>query len=53
MLLSNCSACGKKKLRLIKNESNDLAKRTTSDIILKDRVYEIAISPEYDGYKKD
>ena len=30
--------------------SKDLAKRTISDKILKDRVYEIAINPNYDEY---
>ena len=32
--------------------SNDLAKRTASDEILKDRVYEIVINPKYDGYQR-
>ena len=30
----------------------DLAKRTISDKILKDRAYETAINPKYDGYKR-
>ena len=32
--------------------SEDLAKRTVSDNILKDRAYEIAINPKYDGCKR-
>ena len=32
--------------------SKDLAKRTISEKILKDRAYKIAINPKYDGYKK-
>ena len=31
--------------------SNDLVKRTASDKILKDRAYEIALNPKYDGYQ--
>ena len=34
------------------SDSSDLAKRTTSDKILKDRAYKIAISPNYDGYQR-
>ena len=30
--------------------AKDLAKRTNSDKVLRDRVYEIALSSEYDGY---
>ena len=30
----------------------DLAKRTTLDKILKERAYEIAIYPKYDGYQR-
>ena len=32
------------------SESKDLAKRTISDKILKDRPYETARNPGYDGY---
>ena len=32
-------------------DSKDLAKRTISDKILKDRAYELAINPKYDGYQ--
>ena len=32
-------------------DDNDLAKRTVSDRILKDRAYKIAINPKYDGYQ--
>ena len=34
------------------SESENLANRTIPDKILKERAYEIAISPKYDGYKK-
>ena len=34
------------------SDSKDLAKRTVSCRILKDRVYEIAINPKYDGYQR-
>ena len=34
------------------SDSKDLAKRTISDKILKDRVYEIAINPKYDGHQR-
>ena len=34
------------------SDSNDLAKRTISDKILKDRAYEIARNGEYDGYQR-
>ena len=34
------------------SDSKDLAKRTVSYRILKDRVYEIAINPKYDGYQR-
>ena len=30
----------------------DLTKRTVSDQVLKDRAYEIAMNPKYDGYQK-
>ena len=33
-------------------DSKDLAKRTGSDRILKDRAYEIAINTKYDGYQR-
>ena len=33
------------------SESKNLANRTIPDKILKERAYEIAISPKYDGYK--
>ena len=33
------------------SDIKDLAKRTISNNILKDRVYEIAINPKYDGYQ--
>ena len=33
-------------------DSNDLAKRTASDKILKGRAYEIALNPQYDGHQK-
>ena len=32
-------------------DNKDLAKRTVSDIFLKDRAYEIAKNPKYDGYE--
>ena len=34
------------------SDSNDLAKRTISEKILKDRAYEIARHGEYDGYQR-
>ena len=34
------------------SESKDLAKRTVSDKILKERVYKTAISPKYDRYHR-
>ena len=34
------------------NDAVDLAKRTVSDRILKDRAFEIAINPKYDGYQR-
>ena len=34
------------------SESKDLAKRTISDKILKDRAYEIARNRKYDGYQR-
>ena len=34
------------------SDSKDLAKRTISDNILKDRAYEIARNREYDGYQR-
>ena len=34
------------------SDSKDLAKRTVSDKILKDRAYEVAINRKYDGYQK-
>ena len=34
------------------SDSKDLAKTTISDKILKDRAYEIAINPKYDGYQR-
>ena len=30
----------------------DLAKRTVSDKVLKNRAYEIVINPRYDGYQR-
>ena len=30
----------------------DLAKRTASDKVLKDKVFDIAKSPKYDGYQR-
>ena len=33
-------------------DSKDLAKRTISEKILKDRAYEIAINGKYDGYQR-
>ena len=35
------------------SDSKDLGKRTILDKVLKDRVYEIAINPKYDGYIKE
>ena len=35
------------------SDSNDLAKRTISDKILKGRAYKIAINPKYDYIKED
>ena len=32
--------------------SKDLAKRTVSDNVLKDRAYEIALNPRYDRYQR-
>ena len=32
-------------------DSKGLAKRTLSDKVLKDRAYEIALNPKYDGYQ--
>ena len=32
--------------------SKDVAKRTVSDKVLKDRAYEIAINPKYVGYQR-
>ena len=32
--------------------SKDLAKKTVSGTILKDRPYEIALNPKYDGYQR-
>ena len=34
------------------SDSKDLAKRTVSDKILKNRAFEIAINPKYDGYQR-
>ena len=34
------------------SDSKNLAKRTISDKILKDRSYEIAINSKYDGYQR-
>ena len=34
-------------------DSNDLAKRTISDNILKDRAYKIARNRNYDGYQRE
>ena len=34
------------------SDSNDLAKRTISDKILKDRAYKIARKRKYDGYQR-
>ena len=33
------------------SDGKDLAKRTQSDKVLKDKAYEIANNPEYDGYE--
>ena len=33
-------------------DSKDFAKRTISDKILKDKAYEIALNPKYDGYQR-
>ena len=32
--------------------SKDLARRTVSDKVLKDRTYEIALNPKYNGYQR-
>ena len=40
-----------KGLIIVNSFSNSSAKRTVSDKIFKDRAYEIAISPKYDGYQ--
>ena len=32
-------------------DCKDLATRTVSDKVLKDRAYEIALNPKYDGYQ--
>ena len=34
------------------SDSKDLAKRTISDKTLKDRAYEIARNPKFDGYQR-
>ena len=34
------------------SDSKDLAKRTVSDKILKDRAYEVARNHNYDGYQR-
>ena len=34
------------------SDSKDLAKRTQSDRVLKDKAYEIADNPKYDGYQR-
>ena len=34
------------------DKSKDLAKRTQSDKILKDKAFKIASDPKYDGYQK-
>ena len=34
------------------SDSKDLAKRTQSDRVLKDKAYEIANNPKYDGYQR-
>ena len=33
-------------------KSKDLAKRTVSDKILRDKSYKIAVNPKYDGYQR-
>ena len=33
-------------------DSKDLAKKTVLDKVLKDRVYEIALNPQYDAYQR-
>ena len=33
-------------------DSKDLAKRTVSGKVLKDRAYEIALNPKFDGYQR-
>ena len=33
-------------------ESKDLAKRTKSDKVLKDKAFKIASDPKYDGYRR-
>ena len=35
------------------SDSKDLAKRTISDKIFRDRAYEIATNPKYDGYQRE
>ena len=34
------------------SDSKDLVKRTQSDKVLKDKAFEIANNPKYDGYQK-
>ena len=34
-------------------DSEDLAKRTVSDKILKNEAYEIFVNPKYDGYQRE
>ena len=34
------------------SDSKDLAKRTQSDKVLKDKAYEIVNNPKYDGYQR-
>ena len=34
------------------SDSKDLAKRTISDKVLKERAYEIAKNPKHDGYRR-
>ena len=33
-------------------ESKDLAKRTQSDKVLRDKAFKIASAPKYDGYQR-
>ena len=37
---------------MAQDKSNNLAKRTQSDKVLRDKAFKIAIDPKYDGYER-